>query len=145
MTGAWMATRIRPGGDFRWLLLCGYLIQAFAIGISLWSPSLLGFALGSFLLGLPFTANTFFAMQEVRRLRPATAASFMGLMTATYGIGQIAGPPLVAVLMHGTRTPGDTFSLSLEIAALSLLLGAAVFGWMVRAYPVKPPSLTASP
>ncbi len=144
MTGAWLATRIRSGCDFRVLLLGGYLIQAFAIGISLWSPSLFGFAVGSLLLGLPFTANTFFAMQEVRRLRPATAASFMGLMTATYGIGQILGPPLVAVLMQGARSPGETFSLSLEIAALSLLLGAAIFGWMVRAYPVKPPALTAS-
>ena len=144
MSGAWLATRIRPGGDFRWMLLCGYLIQAFAIGISLWSPSLLGFALGSFLLGLPFTANTFFAMQEVRRLRPATAASFMGLMTATYGVGQIVGPPLVAVLMHGARPPGETYTLSLQIAAISLLLGAGVFGWMARVYPVKPPVLTAS-
>ena len=143
MTGAWLSTRIRPGGDFRWLLLCGYLIQALGIGISLWSPSLLGFALGSLLLGLPFTANTFFAMQEVRRLRPATAASFMGLMTATYGVGQIVGPPLVAVLMHGARLPGETFTLSLQIAAASLLWGAATFGWMARVYPVKPP-LTAN-
>ena len=143
MSGAWLATRIRPGGDFRWMLLCGYLIQAFAIGISLWSPSLLGFALGSFLLGLPFTANTFFAMQEVRRLRPATAASFMGLMTATYGVGQIVGPPLVAVLMHGARPHSETFTLSLQIAAASVLLGAATFGWMARVYQVKPPPLTA--
>jgi len=143
MTGAWLSTRIRPGGDFRWLLLCGYLIQALGIGISLWSPSLLGFALGSLLLGLPFTANTFFAMQEVRRLRPATAASFMGLMTATYGVGQIVGPPLVAVLMHGARPHSETFTLSLQIAAASLLLGAATFGWMARVYQVKPPPLTA--
>ena len=142
MTGAWLATRIRPGGDFRWLLLGGYLIQALGIGISLWSPSLFGFALGSLLLGLPFTANTFFAMQEVRRLRPATAASFMGLMTATYGVGQILGPPLVAALMYGARQPGETFTLSLEIASTSLLLGAALFGWMARVYPVLPP-LTA--
>ena len=139
MTGAWLATRIRRGGDFRLLLLGGYLIQAIAIGISLWSPSLLGFALGSLLLGLPFTANTFFALQEVRRLRPATAASFMGLMTATYGVGQIVGPPLVAVLMHGTRSAGDTFTMSLVIAAITLLLGAVIFGWMARVYPVKPP------
>ena len=142
MTGAWLATRIRPGGDFRRLLLGGYLIQALGIGISLWRPSLVGFALGSLLLGLPFTAITFFAMQEVRRLRPATAASFMGLLTATYGVGQIVGPPLVAVLMQGARSPSETFMLSLEIAATSLLLGAAIFGWMVRVYPVKRPILT---
>ncbi len=143
MTGAWLSTRIRTGGDLRWLLLCGYLIQAFAIGISLWSPSLVGFAFGSLLLGLPFTANTFFALQEVRRLRPGTAASFMGLLTATYGVGQILGPPLVALLMHGARSPGDTFTLSLQIAAASLLLGAAIFGWLARVYPMKRTSLTA--
>ena len=137
MTGAWLATRIRPGGDLRLLLLCGYLMQALGIGISLWSPSLLGFALGSLLLGLPFTANTFFALQEVRRLRPAAAASFMGLMTATYSVGQVMGPPLVAVLMHGARTPSDTFTLSLQIATASLLFGAAIFFWMSRFYPVK--------
>ncbi len=136
MTGAWLATRIRPS-DFRSMLVGGYLMQALGIGISLWSPSLVGFALGSLLLGLPFTANTFFAMQETRRLRPAAAASFMGLMTATYSLGQVLGPPLVAVLMHGARTPGDTFTLSLEIAAGTLLLGACAFAWMVRVYPVK--------
>jgi MFS family permease len=140
------ATRIRPGGDFRRLLFGGYLIQALGISVSLWSPSLVGFAVGSLLLGLPFTAITFFAMQEVRRLRPATAASFMGLLTATYGVGQILGPPLVAVLMRAARPPSETFTLSLQIAAASLLLGAAIFAWMVRAYPVKPhetPSLQA--
>jgi len=136
MMGAWLATRIRPS-DFRSMLVGGYLMQALGIGISLWSPSLVGFALGSLLLGLPFTANTFFAMQETRRLRPAAAASFMGLMTATYSLGQVLGPPLVAVLMHGARTPGDTFTLSLEIAAGTLLLGACAFAWMVRVYPVK--------
>ena len=144
MTGAWLATRIRPGGDFRSLLLAGYLMQAVGIGISLWSPSLFGFALGSLLLGLPFTANTFFALQEIRRLRPAAAASFMGLMTATYSLGQAVGPPLVAVLMLGARPPSETFTLSLQIAATSLLLGAAIFGWMARVYPVKSPSLVAS-
>ncbi|MFT4991648.1 MAG: MFS family permease [Polaromonas sp.] len=137
MTGAWLATRIRPGGDYRCLLLGGYLMQALSIGITLWSPSLLGFALGSLLLGLPFTANTFFALQEVRRLRPAAAAIFMGLMTTTYSVGQVMGPPLVAILMHGARTPSDTFTLSLQIAMASLLFGAAIFFWMSRVYPVK--------
>jgi hypothetical protein len=46
---------------------------------------------------------------------------------------------LVAVLMHGARLPGETFTLSLQIAAASLLWGAATFGWMARVYPVKPP------
>jgi predicted MFS family arabinose efflux permease len=135
MVGALLATRVSPRIDFRFLLAGCYVTQAFGIAASIWSPSLAGFAGGSLLLGLPFTAITFFAMQEVRRLRPVTAASFMGLLTATYGVGQILGPPLVAVLLRHTRSPGQGFTLSLEIAAATLLAGAAIYGWMTRAYP----------
>jgi len=139
MLGAWGATRLRSVADFRWLLLGGYLVQALAIAISLWSPSLAGFAISSLLLGLPFTAITFFAMQEVRRLQPDSASSFIGLMTATYGIGQILGPPLTAWLLQAQRSPGDAFKLALEIAAAALLLGAALYAWLVRAYPLVRP------
>jgi hypothetical protein len=106
MVGALLATRLPPGKDFRLLLAGCYFLQALGIAASLWSPSLAGFALGSLMLGIPFTAITFFAMQEVRRLKPATAASFMGLLTATYGVGQILGPPLVAVLLKRTAQCG---------------------------------------
>lgn len=140
MLGAWMATHVRPGRDLRWLLTGCYLVQALGVGIPLLSPSLAGFALGSLLLGLPFTALTFFAMQEVRRLKPETAASFMALLTATYGSGQVAGPWLVAVLLRSSAgdapaDPAAVFRLALAVAAASLLLGAALYAWMTRAYP----------
>jgi predicted MFS family arabinose efflux permease len=136
MAGALLATRISPNKDFRVLLAVCYFVQALGISASLWSPSLAGFALGSLLLGLPFTAITFFAMQEVRRLRPHTAASFMGLLTATYGVGQILGPPLAALLLLRAPSADAGFSLSLEIAASALLVGAALYGWLARVYPV---------
>ncbi|MDO9360020.1 MAG: YbfB/YjiJ family MFS transporter [Polaromonas sp.] len=136
ITGALLATRIPATGDYRYLLAVCYLVQALGIGASLFSPTLAGFAIGSLLLGIPFTAITFFAMQEVRRLRPAAAASYMGLLTAMYGIGQIAGPPLVALLLRNSRSIGDGFTLSLEIAAGTLLAGALMFVWMVSAYPI---------
>jgi hypothetical protein len=41
-------------------------------------PSLAGFALGSLLLGLPFTAITLFAMQEARRLWPHNTSALIG-------------------------------------------------------------------
>jgi fucose permease len=100
------------------------------------SPNLAGFSIGSLLLGFPFTAITFFAVQEVRRLRPAAAASYIGLLTAMYGIGQIAGPPLAAALLRHSRTLGEGFTLSLEIAAAALLAGALMYLWMVSAYPL---------
>ncbi|NMM10778.1 MAG: YbfB/YjiJ family MFS transporter [Polaromonas sp.] len=137
MVGALLATRLPPGRDFRVLLAGCYLLQALGIAASLWSPSLAGFAIGSLMLGVPFTAITFFAMQEIRRLRPDTAASFMGLLTATYGIGQILGPPLVAVLLRHTSSQREGFTLSLEIAAGMLLIGAGLYAWMVKTHPVK--------
>jgi fucose permease len=105
-----------------------------------WSPSLAGLAFGSLLLGLPFTAITFFAMREARRLRPSAVASAMGLLTALYGIGQIVGPPLVALLLKRSASTGQGFTLSLKIAAAALLAGGAMYLWMVRAYPLASPA-----
>ncbi len=135
--GALIASRLRVSGDLRLLLGGSYFLQAAGIAVSVWSPSLAGFAIGSLMLGIPFTAITFFAMQEVRRLRPALAASFMGLATAMYGIGQIVGPPLVALLLRRSGSAGAGFTLSLQIAAGALLVGALLYLWMARAYPMR--------
>ncbi len=58
-------------------------------------------ALASLLLGLPFTAIALFALQEARRLWPHNASALIGLLTAAYGLGHIASPPLVAALRLG--------------------------------------------
>ena len=137
VAGALLSTRLRVSGDLRWLLAGAYLVQAAGIGASLLRPDLLGFALGSLLLGLPFTAITFFAMQEVRRLRPSAIGSFMGLLTAMYGIGQIVGPPLVALLLRRSATPAEGFARSLQIAMSALLVGAALFSWIARVRPMR--------
>ena len=135
--GALIASRLRVSGDLRLLLAASYAIQAAGIAVGVWSPSLAGFAVGSLMLGLPFTAITFFAMQEVRRLRPALAASFMGLATAMYGVGQIVGPPLVALLLRHSGSPAAGFTHSLQVAMGALLAGALVYLWMQRAYPMR--------
>jgi len=140
IAGALIASRIRRTGDLRLLLAGCYAVQAVGVAASLVSPSLAGFAVGSLLLGLPFTAITFFAMQEVRRIRPAQASSFMGLLTAMYGLGQIAGPPLAAALLARSRTPGEGFTLSLEIAAAALVLGVALYGLLAKLFPPPRPA-----
>ena len=137
VTGALLSTRLPDALDKRWLLCVGYLVQAAGLGLGQISPSVAGFVLGSFLLGLPFTAMSFFAMQEARRLRGGTAASFMGLLTATYGLGQVLGPVLVAQLLKHTE-PARGFDLSLWVATAALLLGALVFAALERRYPRVP-------
>ena len=128
--GAWLSTKVSAARDRRVLLALAYLVQAGAIALGMVWPGRTGFALGSLLLGLPFTAITFFALFEARRQWPAAGASFTGLLTALYGIGQIAGPPLVAWLLTQAPTPAQGFHWALGLAALGLVLGASLYGVM---------------
>jgi hypothetical protein len=135
VVGVLVASRIRGPGDQRLRLAVCYLLQALGIAAGLWSPTLAGFAIGSLLLGLPFTAITFFALQEVRRLRPAAPSGLIGLITAMYGTGQIVGPPMAAALLARSRNPAEGFALSLQIAAGGLAVGALIYALMSRLYP----------
>ena len=135
IAGAWLSTRVSLKGDLRYVLAASYMMQATGVILTVWLPTPLGFALGSLLLGMPFTAITFFAMQEVRRLKPNSVASYTGLLTAVYGLGQIAGPPLAAWLLSRSATVGQGFNLALEIAAGSLVLGALMFVGLARIFP----------
>jgi MFS family permease len=134
--GALLTVRLPVHWDRRQLLMGCYAMQALGVMLTVWLPSLMGFALGSLLLGLPFTAITLFAMQEARRLRPHGASAFIGLLTAAYGLGQIAGPPLVALLLARSPSPRMGFALSLDTAAAALLSGVAIFAWLVRRHPL---------
>jgi MFS family permease len=123
-----LLTRIVPAAtDRRTLLAACYVLQGLGVLSSLLVPTIAGFVAGSILLGLPFTAITLFGMQEVRRLRPVEPTAFIGLMTAAYGIGQIAGPPLVSLILTRSASSDAGFALSLQVAAGSLFFGAIVF------------------
>lgn len=137
IAGAWLASRSQRARDMRWMLALCYLVQATGIAMGLWLPDRFGFALGSLLVGLPFTAITYFAMQEARRIRPQSVAPTIGLMTALYGLGQIVGPPLAAALLAQAATPAAGFDLALKIAALTLVLGAVMYALLAKAYPVS--------
>ncbi len=135
--GAALATRAPTTWDRRWLLMGAYLLQGAAIGLSLVWPGVAGFALGSWLLGLPFTAITFFGLQEARRVWPSAGDSFTGLLTAAYGLGQIIGPPMVAWALHRAATPSQGFTQGLLAAAGALVLGAALYAVMVWRWPLQ--------
>jgi MFS family permease len=131
-------TRIIPLSiDRRALLIVCYVVQAMGVVSALVMPSVAGFVIGSTLVGLPFTVITLYGMQEARRLRPVDATSFMALMTAMYGIGQIAGPPLAAAILAHSASHAVGFSLSLAVASGALLFGAALYGLTMVCYPIR--------
>jgi predicted MFS family arabinose efflux permease len=121
--GALIGARAPQHWDNRLLLAAAYALQALGVVLSVAWPTIGGFALGSLLLGMPFTAITLFAMREARRLRGNAAAGLIGYATASYGVGQIVGPLFAAPLAQRT----GTFELPLLVAAAALALGAALF------------------
>jgi hypothetical protein len=136
IVGAVIASRMTQVRDLRWMLVFCYLMQAAGVAMGQFLPSLFGFALGSLLVGIPFTAITYFAMQEARRVRPQHVAPTIGLLTALYGLGQILGPPLAAYLIAHAASASDGFAMALDMAAGSLVLGVALFVLLIRRYPV---------
>ena len=137
VAGALAATRIGANHDRRSVLAAAYAVQAVGVATSLWLPNAFGFAFGSLLVGFPFTAITFFAMQEARRLRGGTAASYMGLLTASYGIGQVVGPALVAMLVARSASPAAGFTSALMLAVAALVAGMVLYLAMARARPLR--------
>jgi predicted MFS family arabinose efflux permease len=124
--GALIGARAPTHWDNRLLLAVAYALQALGVVLSVAWPSIVGFALGSLLLGMPFTAITLFAMRDARRLRGNAAAGLIGYATASYGVGQIVGPLFAAPLAQRT----GSFQLPLLVAAAALALGAALFAFV---------------
>ena len=120
IVGALLGARLPLHWDNRTLLAGCYVLQAAGIASGIVWPTAGGFAIGSILIGLPFTAITLFAMREARRLHGEHAAGLMGYATAAYGIGQIAGPLVAAPIAAHT----GSFSPALWLAAGTLMLGA---------------------
>lgn len=130
--GALIGARAPIHWDNRMLLAAAYLLQAVGVVLSVVWPTIAGFALGSLLLGMPFTAITLFAMRDARRLRGNSSAGLIGYATASYGVGQILGPLFAAPLAQRT----GSFVVPLLAAAAALAVGAVLFGlvwWRSRA------------
>jgi predicted MFS family arabinose efflux permease len=121
--GAILGARLPLHWDNRLMLAGAYAMQALGVLLSVAWPTVAGFALGSLLLGLPFTAITLFAVRDARRLRGNAAAGLIGLATASYGVGQILGPLFAAPLAQRT----GSFSVPLLAAAGVLAVGALLF------------------
>ncbi len=118
--GAWGVTRVGMHNDNRRLLMVLYLVQSVGVGVVAIYPTVIGFVACSVLVGTPFLAITSLAMREARRIRGERATKLIGLMTASYAAGQIAGPVLATSLVE--RTGG--FGASLGVATVALLIGA---------------------
>jgi MFS family permease len=98
-----------------------------AAGVAL--PSLwltpMTIAISALLVGSTFMVVTMIGMQEARARAPGNPTALLGLMTAAFAIGQLAGPIVSGVL---DLLPGGhraALGLALQIAAFGLAVSAA--------------------
>jgi predicted MFS family arabinose efflux permease len=133
--GSLLAARVQHTADVRLHLIASYLVQAVGVALSVIWHDAFGLALSSVLVGLPFTAISYFAMNEVRRIRSSHHARYMGLLTAVFAIGQIMGPPAVGVIMRHVVNVDAGFDFALAVASIALVIGAALYVAMILLFP----------
>jgi predicted MFS family arabinose efflux permease len=135
VVGSLLAARVKHTSDVRLHLIGAYLVQAVGVALSVVLPDAFGLAISSILVGLPFTAISFFAMNEVRRIRSSHHARYMGLLTAVFAIGQIIGPPAVGAIMRRVANVDAGFDLALAVAGIALVVGAGIYVLMILLFP----------
>ena len=111
----------RLGGRRIWVISSFVLAAGVAAPLAL--PGLPGIVVAAVLVGGTFVTVTMAAIQVAREIAGAGAASLLAAMTAGFGVGQIAGPLVVAHL-------GDR-GIPMALAGSALLAAASGFalGW----------------
>ena len=137
VVGSLLASRVRKNADARLYLVGSYLVQAAGVAVSVVWEDAIGLALSSILVGVPFTAISYFAMNEVRRIRSSHHARYMGLLTAMFAVGQILGPPVVGAIFARQVNSDTAFALALGIASITLVVGAVILVAMIVMFPAR--------
>lgn len=105
-------------------LMLALVVQAVGVSATLWLPGLYGLLVSGILVGGTFTAVVALSMYCGRQLLPQSPSMVLGALTASYGVGQIAGPLLTASLLakQNSFSPGLLASSAALLCAALLLL-----------------------
>ena len=101
-----------------------YLLMALGSALPALWPGLAAILVAALLVGGTYMVVTMQGLREARRAAGAEATPFIAVMTASFAIGQIAGPLLVSAVAHLPHG----FNAMLLAAAILVLL-AAVSLW----------------
>ena len=107
-------------GTYPALIACT-LLQAVGVALPVLLPGVTAALVGAALLGGSFMGVAGLAQWLARLPDPQASARRIGLLTAFYGLGQIAGPLMVAALDQGAD-----FTRPVQLAAGALLVSAAL-------------------
>jgi predicted MFS family arabinose efflux permease len=103
----------------------GHLLMAAGVILpSVWlAPATI--AIAALLVGSTFMVGTMIGMQEARARAPRNPTALLGLMTAAFAIGQLAGPVVSGTLDLLPIGHSAALGYALQLAAFALALSAA--------------------
>jgi MFS family permease len=122
------ATWSRRYGDYTLLVAC-CLCEAAGIALPVFASHPFAIGVSAVLVGGTFVVITVAALREARRLAPAHAEQLIAAMTASFALGQIAGPIVAA---HIVESSGN-FNTALLLGAGALLGAVALLPKSTRA------------
>ncbi len=127
--GSLLAGRVGDA-QLRFALVTCFLLEGLGVALPVVLPNAAGLAAGSLLLGVPFVAITMLTLREARLMADArhfAAAPLMGALTASFGLGQLAGPPFAGYMVAWL----GGFGPALVVASLGLASGGIAL-WIMR-------------
>jgi hypothetical protein len=93
-------------------------------------------AVAALLVGSTFVVVTVIGLEQARALAPAHPAPLLGRMTASFALGQIAGPLMVRALSGFQIGAWGPLELGSASAAM-LMLATAVWLWRLGRTPAE--------
>ena len=116
----WTWVGRRYGNDRSFALAC--FIEGIGVAMSVLATGALAVLVSAALLGGTFMGVTALGLVHVRDLTPGDPRRAIGLMTASFGLGQMIGPTF-AGLAYGI---GDSFLVPSLVAAAALVVAAGL-------------------
>jgi predicted MFS family arabinose efflux permease len=103
----------------------GHLLMAAGVTLSSVWLAPVTIAIAALLVGSTFMVVTMIGMQEARARAPGNPTALLGLMTAAFAIGQLAGPVVSGTLDLLPIGHSTALGYALQLAAFALALSAA--------------------
>jgi 4-carboxymuconolactone decarboxylase len=109
---------------------CGHLLMGVGVALpSIWL-SLETIVIAAVLVGGTFMVNTMLGLQEARARSPDNPTAMLGLMTAAFATGQLAGPLASGALDQLSIGHMAAMDWALRLAAASLATSAMALWWL---------------